>query len=87
MFNDGHRNGESREISGKDDAIKGSNQKALPRIQAILVGEIRDHPGHHPREMILTQAMMGKIMVKVDAEVKAPPGDKNMLTLLTHKWL
>ena len=84
MFKDGHKKGESRNIAGKEDGIKGNGQKVLPQTRETRVAEIRDH-SDHPKEMTLTQVMMGRIMVEEEVTDQAPHGDQNALTLLTHK--
>ena len=54
-----------------------------------MVVAIGDHPEYPYNEMTLTltQVIKGQIMIEEEVEDKAPSGDQNVLTLLTHKWL
>lgn len=76
-------------IKGKVKGIKGNSQKGLPSTQETMVVAIGDHPEYPYNEMTLTltQVIKGQIMIEEEVEDKAPSGDQNVLTLLTHKWL
>ena len=87
VFNDGLIRGKNKIIVGNKEGKKGSSRKALPQTLGTTVTEIRDHPDHHHKEMIRTQAMLGQIMVEEEAEDITTRGDQHVLNLLTHEWL
>ena len=59
VFNNGRKKEGNRNTRGKEDGIKGNNQKVLPPIQETMAEEIRDHLGHNHKETTMTQATMG----------------------------